>query len=82
MGEEYLQALEAYTKAIPPGKYRHYKGGEYEVLHIAVHSESLEPMVVYRALYGQGAVWVRPAKMWSEPVAHNNGVCPRFSKID
>ena len=50
------------------GKYRHFKGGEYEVLHLAKDSESLEMMVVYRALYGEGGVWVRPAKMWNETV--------------
>lgn len=54
--------------AIPCGKYRHYKGGEYEVAGIARHSETLEPMVVYRALYGEGELWVRPAQMWNETV--------------
>ncbi len=47
------------------GKYRHFKGGEYEVLYIAKHSETLEETVVYKALYGEGGVWVRPAKMWN-----------------
>ena len=50
-------------KTIPKGKYRHYKGNEYEVLEIAKHSETLEPMVVYRALYGDHGTWVRPAEM-------------------
>ena len=50
------------------GRYRHYKGNEYEVLCIAKHSETLEPMVVYKALYGEGAVWVRPLYMWNETV--------------
>ena len=54
--------------AIPCGKYRHYKGNEYEVTGIARHSETLEPMVVYRALYGDGELWVRPAEMWNETV--------------
>ena len=62
---------------IPKGRYRHYKGNEYEVLEIAHHSETLEPMVVYRALYGNGEVWVRPAKMWNEPV----GGKPRFERV-
>ena len=53
---------------ICPGKYRHYKGNDYEVLGLATHSETLEPMVVYRALYGEYGLWVRPAKMWSELV--------------
>lgn len=46
------------------GRYRHFKGKEYEVLGVASHSETLEPMVVYRALYGEGGLWVRPAAMW------------------
>ena len=49
------------------GKYRHFKGGEYEVLCIAKNSETQEDMVVYRALYGAGEVWVRPACMWAIP---------------
>ena len=66
--------------AIPKGRYRHYKGGEYEVLEIAHHSETLEPMVVYRALYGSRDVWVRPAVMWNEPV--DDGGVLRFMLID
>lgn len=53
---------------IKVGRYRHFKGNEYEVLFIAKHSETEEPMVVYRALYGDGKVWVRPASMWNEVV--------------
>ena len=53
---------------IRPGRYRHFKGGEYQVLGVAKHSETLEPMVVYRALYGEGGLWVRPAAMWNETV--------------
>lgn len=56
------------VSAIPAGKYRHYKGNEYEVIGIAKHSETLEPMVVYRALYGEMGLWVRPAQMWNENV--------------
>lgn len=63
------------------GKYRHFKGGEYEVLAVAKHSETLEPMVVYRALYGEGGVWVRPLSMWNGTV-ERDGVCvPRFAYI-
>ena len=51
------------VKTIPVGKYRHFKGNEYEVISIARHSETTEPMVVYRALYGDHGVWVRPAEM-------------------
>ncbi len=64
-------------KTIPVGRYRHYKGNEYEVLYIAHHSETLEPMVVYRALYGEGEIWVRPAEMWNETV----GAQKRFEML-
>ena len=67
---------------IQPGKYRHFKGGEYELLGIASHSETLEPMVVYRALYGDGGLWVRPAYMWNEIVDKDGYHGPRFQKID
>ena len=63
---------------IQPGKYRHFKGGEYEVLGTALHSETQEPMVVYRALYGSGGLWVRPAAMWSETVCRDGYTGPRF----
>lgn len=63
---------------LKPGKYRHFKGGEYELLGIAKHSETLEPMVVYRALYGEGDLWVRPAAMWTETVERDDYRGPRF----
>ena len=63
------------------GKYRHFKGNEYEVLFIAHHSESMEDMVVYRALYGAGDVWVRPASMWNETVLHNGKSVKRFEYV-
>lgn len=67
---------------IKPGKYRHFKGKEYEVLGIASHSETLEPMVVYRALYGERGLWVRPAAMWEE-VVERDGYCgPRFYPVE
>ena len=66
---------------IRPGKYRHFKGNMYEVLCVARHSETLEPMVVYRALYGECGVWVRPASMWNEDVLCGDTVCRRFSYI-
>ena len=74
-------AFEEAARAIPPGRYRHFKGNEYEVLAVARHSETLEPMVVYRALYGEGGVWVRPAAMWLEIVERNGQRFPRFAKI-
>ena len=64
-----------------PGKYRHFKGGEYELLFVASHSETLEPMVVYRALYGDGGVWVRPASMWLEIVDKDGYHGPRFQYL-
>ena len=68
--------------AIAPGKYRHYKGGLYEVIGIARHSETQEEMVVYRALYGDGGLWVRPKAMFLETVTHDGAVVPRFCRID
>ena len=64
---------------IKPGRYRHFKGKDYEVMGVAVHSETLEPMVVYRALYGEGGLWVRPAAMWSEQVEREGYSGPRFT---
>ncbi len=66
---------------IRTGKYRHFKGKEYEVLGVARHSETLEPLVVYRALYDEGGLWVRPAAMWEETVQHNGTVLKRFTYI-
>ena len=63
------------------GKYRHFKGKEYELVDIATHSETLEPMVVYRALYGEQGLWVRPASMWSEIVEKDGYHGPRFQYI-
>lgn len=63
------------------GKYRHFKGGEYEVIGLARHSETLEPMVVYRALYGQRGLWVRPAQMWNETVERDGKTYRRFTYI-
>ena len=51
-----------------PGRYRHFKGKEYELIGLARHSETMEEMVVYRPLYGEGGLWVRPASMWNEQV--------------
>jgi len=67
---------------ILPGRYRHFKGKEYEVLCLATHSETMEKMVVYRALYGERGVWVRPASMWNETVTRDGKTCRRFTRID
>ncbi len=66
---------------IPPGLYRHYKGKLYEVLDTVRHSETLEPMTLYRALYGDRGLWVRPAAMFTEEVVIDEVRQPRFSKI-
>lgn len=66
---------------IKPGKYRHFKGNMYEVIGIAKHSETLEEMVVYRALYGNGELWVRPASMWNENVQRDGKTFARFEYI-
>lgn len=66
---------------LKPGLYRHFKGNEYELLYVAKHSETLEEMAVYRALYGAHGVWVRPAHMWSETVERDGVVTPRFTYI-
>lgn len=66
---------------IRPGRYRHFKGGEYEVLYVASHSETLEPMVVYRAMYGERGFWVRPASMWNELVTRDGKTFPRFTYL-
>ena len=63
------------------GRYRHFKGNEYEVLGIAKHSETTEEMVVYRALYGEHGLWVRPASMWNETVELDGKVYQRFTYI-
>lgn len=67
---------------IKPGKYRHYKGNEYRVIGMASHSETLEPMVVYQALYGEMGLWVRPAHMWSELVTVNGRQVLRFAPVE
>lgn len=66
---------------IKPGRYRHFKGNEYEVIGLARHSETLEPMVVYRALYGEGGLWVRPATMWNDMIEREGRQYQRFTYI-
>ena len=63
------------------GTYRHFKGNKYELLALAKHSETLEEMVVYRALYGERGVWVRPAKMWDEEVEFEGKKIKRFTYL-
>ena len=66
---------------IKQGRYRHFKGNEYRVLAMARHSETMEEMVVYQALYGEGGIWVRPAHMWNETVERDGYCGPRFAYI-
>ncbi|MDR0522979.1 MAG: DUF1653 domain-containing protein [Candidatus Methanoplasma sp.] len=66
---------------VRPGIYRHYKGGMYEALCTARHSETLEEMVVYRALYGERGTWVRPASMWGETVSVGGRESKRFERV-
>ena len=76
-----LLRFEDASASIRPGRYRHFKGKEYEVLYVARHSETEEPMVVYRALCGDCGIWVRPAYMWNETVERDGKVFRRFEKI-
>ncbi len=64
---------------LKPGIYRHFKGGEYELIGIVTHSETLEKMVLYRALYGEKDVWVRPVSMWTETVEKDGLLMRRFT---
>ena len=66
---------------LKPGIYRHFKGNRYELIGTARHSETMEEMVVYRALYGEGGIWVRPANMWDETVERDGKSCKRFTYI-
>ncbi len=66
---------------LPPGLYRHYKGNDYQVLGVARHSETEEEVVVYRALYGQHGLWVRPLAMFTETVEVAGRAVPRFRRV-
>jgi hypothetical protein len=66
---------------IVPGRYRHYKGREYQVMGVARHSETEEEFVVYRALYGERALWIRPAAMFVESVTVDGCARPRFALV-
>jgi hypothetical protein len=65
-----------------PGLYRHFRGNEYRVIGLARHSETLEPLVVYQALYGEHGLWVRPAAMFLETVEVGGRRLPRFAPVD
>ncbi|WP_041721059.1 DUF1653 domain-containing protein [Alkaliphilus metalliredigens] len=70
------------SNSIGLGRYRHFKGNEYEVIALAKHSETLEDVVVYRALYGEKGIWVRPVDMWQEELTREGKTFKRFEKID
>lgn len=70
-----------FKKVVPQGIYRHYKGSLYQVLHTAQHSETEEALVVYRCLYGEYGVWVRPLSMFNETVKRDGKEVPRFELI-
>ena len=65
-----------------PGRYRHFKGQEYHVIDIATDSETLRKVVIYRALYGEGGLWVRPLEMFCETIERDGVNMPRFQPID
>ena len=66
---------------LKPGRYRHFKGNEYQLFYVARHSETMEEMVVYQALYGERGIWVRPASMWNETVERDGKTYKRFEYI-
>lgn len=70
------------VQSISPGRYRHFKGREYEVIGIARHSEDESPLVVYRKLYDDLSLWVRPADMWNEEVVRDGRTYTRFMRMD
>ena len=68
--------------AVPAGRYRHYKGGQYELVGVVRHSETLEPLALYRPLYGEGALWVRPWAMFFDTVTVDGVAQRRFAPVD
>ena len=73
--------MEPLRYPVRPGRYRHFKGKEYQVLGVARHSETEEELVVYRALYGDYGLWVRPASMWFEEITRDGVTQPRFTYL-
>lgn len=70
------------TEKLKPGIYRHFKGNKYEVIAVAKHSETEEEMVVYKALYGDGGIWVRPLSMWNDKIEKDGKTVKRFEYIE
>lgn len=77
-----LKPFSKKAKSLKLGKYEHYKGNKYKVLNVARHSETLEELVVYQALYGEKGIWVRPLGMFMEKVIVNGKKVPRFKYIN
>lgn len=73
--------LSASAKEIKIGRYRHYKGQEYRVIGVAINSETMEELVIYRALYGRRLIWARPLKMFLENISLGSKIIPRFTFI-
>ena len=69
------------TETVRPGRYRHFKGKYYQVIGVARHSETGEELVVYRPLYGEGGLWVRPLSMWNEIVERDGKTSRRFTFV-
>lgn len=82
MSQEVLPAFSQVAKSIEAGSlYEHYKGMRYKILAVGRHSETLEEVVVYQALYGEGDVWVRPLNMFLEKITINGKLQPRFKRL-
>ena len=77
-----MEQQRLHPEDFPAGQYRHFKGGLYELLYTAKDSETMERMVVYRALYGEGGIWVRPARMWHEVIERDGKMMPRFEYLE
>ena len=77
-----LPAIPVHPSGPKPGRYRHYKGKEYLVIGVARHSETMEELVVYRTLYGDYSIWVRPQAMFLETILINGQTAPRFAYIE
>jgi cyclomaltodextrinase len=82
MQPDFADSKEGRAVELKPGRYRHFKGGEYAVQGIATHSETGEQLVVYTPLYGEGGLWVRPLSMFLETVDRDDEEIPRFTYID
>ncbi len=81
MNDIEISELSSSMSELMPGTYRHYKGNLYQVYGTATHSETLETLVVYRPLYGEGKLWVRPLIMFTESIVRDDRVLPRFARV-